>query len=216
MFNRVVKIMWFPIVAVAAAYMGLSAVDTAKAEEANPVVIMETSKGTITIELYPDKAPVSVENFLWYVDNSFYDGLIFHRVMPDFMIQGGGFTKDLVKKSSNPAIKNEATNGLKNSRGTVAMARTPDPNSATCQFFINLKDNNFLNYQNPQNYGYAVFGEVTDGMDVVDAIAAVKTVTKDGYKDVPATPVVITKAYRQEAPAKGDTKDAPEKASSGE
>jgi cyclophilin family peptidyl-prolyl cis-trans isomerase len=216
MFNRFVKVIWFPIVAALVACLGLWTVSTANAQEANPVVVMETSKGTITIELYPDKAPVSVENFLWYVDNSFYDGLIFHRVIPDFMIQGGGFTKDLVKKSSNPPIKNEANNGLKNNRGTVAMARTPDPNSATCQFFINLKDNNFLNYQNPQNYGYAVFGEVIDGMDVVDAIAAVKTATKDGYKDVPATPVVITKAYRQEAPAKGDTKDAPKKASAGE
>ena len=219
MFNRVLTVagrLVRPLavtVLVACVGISLTGIGALKAEEANPVVIMETSKGTITIELYPNKAPDTVKNFLSYVDNQFYDGLIFHRVIPNFMIQGGGFTKDLVKKSSNPPIKNEADNGLKNNRGTLAMARTNDPNSATCQFFINLKDNDFLDYKNPRNPGYAVFGTVTDGMDVVDAIAAVKTVSKDGYRDVPATPVVITKAYRQTP--ENAKKDA-EKASSGQ
>jgi cyclophilin family peptidyl-prolyl cis-trans isomerase len=168
----------------------------------NPMVIMETSKGTITIELYADKSPVSVENFLWYVDNNFYDGLVFHRVIPNFMIQGGGFTKDMTKKKTNPPIKNEANNGAKNMRGTLAMARTQDINSATAQFFINLKNNDFLNYQSPSQYGYAVFGKVVEGMDVVDAIAAVKTVTKGQYNDVPSTSITIEKAYRMEAASK--------------
>ncbi|MDH3215383.1 MAG: peptidylprolyl isomerase [Candidatus Krumholzibacteria bacterium] len=168
------------------------------AKAKSPVVVMETSKGAITIELYPDKAPKTVENFLWYVDNEFYNGLIFHRVMDNFMIQGGGFTKDLVQKQPNPAIENEAHNALTNARGTIAMARTPDVNSATCQFFINLKDNDFLNHKDktPRNYGYAVFGKVIDGMDVVDEIAKVKVVSKSGYENVPATPVVISKVYQ--------------------
>jgi peptidyl-prolyl cis-trans isomerase A (cyclophilin A) len=209
------RLLRYPAVVAIVACVGICMIGAgaAKAEEANPLVIMETTKGTITIELYPEEAPATVENFLWYVDNEFYDGLIFHRVIPNFMIQGGGFTKDLVKKSSNPAIKNEASNGLKNNRGTLAMARTPDPNSATCQFFINLKDNDFLNYTGPDNYGYAVFGAVIEGMDAVDAIAAVKTVTKDGYKDVPATPVVINKAYRKDAQATKKTEKDADKAS---
>lgn len=175
-------------------------IESPTAKTTNPVVIMETTKGTIKIELYPDEAPITVKNFLWYVDHKFYEGLIFHRVIGNFMIQGGGFTRDLVKKQPNAPIKNEADNGLKNERGTIAMARTSKINSATSQFFINLKDNHGLNFRERtlQGYGYAVFGRVIDGMDVVDAIAKVKTIRKDGYNDVPATPVVIKKAYRLE------------------
>lgn len=193
------------IAAAVVAVNGTSIAQTGK--EANPVVVMETTKGTITLELYPDKAPVTVENFLWYVDNGFFNGLIFHRVMTAFMIQGGGFTKDMVQKQPRPAIKNEAKNGLKNDRGTVAMARTTEINSATCQFFINLKDNGFLNYtgDDPKRYGYAVFAKVTDGMAVVDDIATVKVVDRDGHQNVPATPVVINKAYRAQAAKKQET-----------
>lgn len=185
---------------------------TTTAKEGNPVVVMETSKGTITIELYEEKAPVTVENFLWYVDNEFYDGLIFHRVMENFMIQGGGMTKDLVKKQGRDPIKNEAENGLKNDRGTLAMARTSDVNSATSQFFINLKDNAFLNFKDKtaRGYGYCVFGEVIDGMEAVDAIAAVRVVDKGGNQNVPATAVVINKAYRGEAPKKEKKEEAKE------
>jgi cyclophilin family peptidyl-prolyl cis-trans isomerase len=168
------------------------------------MVVMETTKGTITIELYSDKAPATVENFLWYVDNGFYNGLIFHRVIPNFMIQGGGFTKDMVQKEPKPPIKNEAKNGVGNARGTIAMARTTDINSATCQFFINLKDNGFLNYSGdtPQKYGYAVFGKVVDGMTVVDEIAKAKTADSGGHQNVPATPIIINKAYRAPAAKK--------------
>ncbi|MEE9270015.1 MAG: peptidylprolyl isomerase [Candidatus Krumholzibacteria bacterium] len=175
----------------------------AKGEEA-PVVVLETSLGDITIELNAEKAPISVKNFLWYVDHKFFDGLIFHRVISNFMIQGGGFTKDLVKKKGNPAIENEAHNGLKNVRGSIAMARTGAVNSATSQFFINVKDNAALNFKNKttNGYGYAVFGMVVDGLDVVDEIRNVKTVTKSGFNDVPATAVVIKRAYR------ADTKKA--------
>jgi cyclophilin family peptidyl-prolyl cis-trans isomerase len=166
-----------------AAFAGLLAAAPARA--ANPVVVMETSMGTIKIELYPDKAPVTVKNFLGYVDDKFYDNTIFHRVMgkentedqKDFMIQGGGFTKDRKEKKTKESIKNEADNGLSNKRGTIAMARTNNPNSATAQFFINVKDNDFLN-KNDRSAGYAVFGKVIDGMDVVDKIKAVKTGTK--------------------------------------
>ena len=174
-------------------------------EEKNPIVIMETTEGTITIELNREKAPVSVDNFLWYVEHKFYDGLIFHRVMSNFMIQGGGFTKDLVKKKGNPGIKNEADNGLSNLRGTLAMARIREVDSATSQFFINVKDNKGLDFRNktPDGYGYAVFGKVIDGMDVVDKIRNVPTVRKSGYDDVPATAVVISRAYRKEAKKKG-------------
>ncbi|MFQ5511503.1 MAG: peptidylprolyl isomerase [Candidatus Krumholzibacteriia bacterium] len=172
-------------------------------EEKNPIVVLETTLGDITLELNAEKAPITVDNFMWYVDHKFYDGLIFHRVISNFMIQGGGFTKDLVKKKGNPAIKNEADNGLKNVRGSIAMARTGVINSATSQFFINVKDNGSLNFRNktPQGYGYAVFGMVTDGLDVVDAIKGVQTVSKGGYNDVPATAVVIKRAYRKDAKA---------------
>jgi len=162
----------------------------------NPVVVLETSQGSIEIELDADKAPVSVQNFLAYVDAGFYDGTIFHRVIPGFMIQGGGFDAKLSQKSTRAPIKNEADNGLKNARGTLAMARTSDKDSATAQFFINLKDNDFLNHGG-RDFGYAVFGHVTKGMDVVDKIAAVKTGSQRGMSDVPVEVVVISKARRK-------------------
>lgn len=167
-------------------------VATAK-EESNPIVIMETSMGNIKIELFSKEAPVTVKNFIDYVQSGFYENTIFHRVIPNFMIQGGGFTADMKQKPTRTPIKNEASNGLKNKRGTIAMARTMIVDSATSQFFINHKDNPFLDYRDNsmQGFGYAVFGKVIDGMDVVDAIAKVKTGTKMGHQDVPLTPVVI-------------------------
>ncbi len=160
------------------------------------VVILETTKGEIEIELDTDKAPITVENFLEYVDAGFFDDTIFHRVIPDFMIQGGGFTADMSQKKTRAPIKNEADNGLKNDRGTLAMARTRDVNSATAQFFINLKDNDFLNHGG-RDFGYAVFGRVASGMEVVDAIAAVDTGRKGIHQNVPTEPVVIKKAKRK-------------------
>ena len=162
---------------------------------ANPIIKMETNKGNITIELYADKAPASAENMVSYVKDAFYDGLIFHRVIPGFMIQGGGMNPDMSEKSNKASIKNEANNGLKNDRGTLAMARTNDPHSATSQFFINLKDNAFLDHssESPQGWGYAVFGKVTEGMDIVDVIASVKTANHGGHGDVPLESVVINK-----------------------
>lgn len=162
-----------------------------EAEGGNPVVVMSTSKGDIKIELFKDKAPITVENFLSYVNEGFYDGTIFHRVIPNFMIQGGGFTPDFTQKPTKPPIKNEAANGLKNERGTLAMARTQVVDSATSQFFINLVDNSFLD-NGARDYGYAVFGKVIDGMDVVDEIAAVNTGSRGMYGDVPQEDVVIT------------------------
>ena len=164
-------------------------------------VVMETSKGEIVLELHPDKAPLTVKNFLNYVDAGFYNGTIFHRVIPGFMIQGGGFTQDMAKKPTKAPIKNEADNGLKNDRGTIAMARTPNPHSASSQFFINTVDNAFLNYkdQTTSGWGYTVFGNVIKGMDVVDAISKVKTVTQGGFRDVPKTPVEI-KTVRKAVP----------------
>ncbi len=172
---------------------------TGQALADNPKVRMETTAGTITIELYPDKAPKSVENFLAYVDEGYYDGTVFHRVIDGFMIQGGGFTDDLQKKPTKEAIENEADNGLKNERGTIAMARTGDPHSATSQFFINHKDNDFLNHsgKNPRGWGYAVFGKVTDGMEVVDKIATAPTGGKGPFPtDVPESTIVIEKVTR--------------------
>ena len=171
---------------------------SAIAEDINPKVVLETSKGKIVLELYPDNAPETVKNFLNYVEAKFYDGMIFHRVIPNFMIQGGGFTSDMKRKTTQPPIKNEADKGLKNDRGTIAMARTGDPHSATAQFFINSKNNDFLNYRSKtqQGWGYAAFGKVVDGMKTVDAISAVKTKTVGGVRDVPAEPVVITSAKR--------------------
>ena len=162
-------------------------------EGGNPVVLMKTSLGDVKIELDKAKAPVTVDNFVVYVNEKFYDGTIFHRVIPQFMIQGGGFDKDMNQKKTKAPIKNEAGNGLKNVTGTIAMARTSDPNSATAQFFINTKDNAFLDHKNDsaQGYGYAVFGKVVDGMDVVKKIEQVQTTTRPPYENVPVTPVVI-------------------------
>jgi cyclophilin family peptidyl-prolyl cis-trans isomerase len=166
---------------------------TIQANKTNPKVIMKTSMGDITIELYPDKAPISVKNFFSYVDEKFFDGTIFHRVMKGFMIQGGGLTPDFNSKPAKPAIKNEATNKLKNKRGTIAMARMPDKDSATSQFFINHADNPSLDHRDntPEGYGYAVFGKVINGMDVVDAIANVKIMTKSGRANVPRETITI-------------------------
>ncbi len=161
-----------------------------KPKGGNPVVIISTSMGDIEIELYPDKAPETVKNFLSYVNDRFYDGTIFHRVIPGFMIQGGGFTLDMKQKPTKAPIKNEANNGLKNDIGTIAMARTSVVDSATSQFFINLVDNNFLNH-GARDFGYAVFGKVIRGMDVVHKIAGVKTSNRGSFQDVPIEPVVI-------------------------
>ena len=160
-------------------------------------VTIETSKGSLILSLDEDKAPQTVENFLTYVDKQFYDGLIFHRVIPGFMVQGGGMTEAMQPKVTLSPIKNEANNGLKNQRGSIAMARTRDPHSATSQFFINTVDNDFLNYA-PGNPGYAVFGKVVEGMEVIDAIEAVPTTSKNGYRDVPAEPIVINRITRVE------------------
>jgi peptidyl-prolyl cis-trans isomerase A (cyclophilin A) len=159
----------------------------------NPVVLMQTSLGNIKLELFAAEAPLSVKNFLDYVKNGFYDGTIYHRVIPNFMIQGGGVTADMKQKPTGTPVKNEADNGLKNLRGTIAMARTMVVDSATAQFFINVVDNSALNHRDKtqQGYGYAVFGKVSEGMDVVDKIAAVKTGMQQGFRDVPETPVVI-------------------------
>ena len=164
----------------------------------NPQVVMETSKGDIVLELYPDKAPLTVKNFLDYIDAGFYSGTVFHRVIPGFMLQGGGFSRDMQKKSTLMPVKNEAFNGLKNDRGTIAMARTQDPHSASSQFFINTVDNAFLNYksQTTAGWGYAVFGKVIKGMEVVDAISKVQTGTQGRFRDVPKTPVEIIKVRR--------------------
>ena len=173
---------------------------SAIAEDINPKVVLETSKGKIVLELYPDNAPETVKNFMEYVDAKYYDGLIFHRVIPNFMIQGGGFTPDMKRKDTRAPIKNEADTGLKNDRGTIAMARTPNPHSATAQFFINSKNNDFLNFRSKtqQGWGYCAFGKVVEGMETVDAISAVKTTSSGPYRDVPAEPVVIKSAKRVE------------------
>lgn len=179
----------------------LLALSTSLMAQDNPVVVLETNKGVITIELWADKAPISVENFLRYTDNNFFDGLVFHRVIPGFMVQGGGFSPDLVQKSTYDPIKNEASAAVPNSRGTLAMARTNVVDSATSQFFINHADNAFLNHtdETPRGFGYAVFGEVIEGMDVVDEIAAVATGPgKGGHQNVPTEPVIIISAKRQE------------------
>lgn len=162
----------------------------------NTLVLMETSQGSIKLEINHQNAPVSAENFLRYVRSGFYDGTIFHRVIDGFMIQGGGFDPKMNKKETQAPIQNEADNGLKNLRGTLAMARTQDPHSATAQFFINHKDNGFLDFKakNPQGWGYAVFGRVIEGMDVVDKIAKTPTGMQNGMKDVPVSPVMIQKA----------------------
>jgi len=170
------------------------------AADKNPKVIMKTSMGDITLELYMDKAPVTVKNFVGYVDDKFYDGTIFHRVIKDFMIQGGGHTADMSKKPTKGPIKNEADNGLSNKRGTIAMARMPDPHSATAQFFINHIDNTNLDHmdKSDQGYGYCVFGNVVAGMDVVDAIANVKIMTRNGVPNVPRETIEIISVTKVE------------------
>ena len=161
-------------------------------ENKNPAVMMETSLGGIKIELFEKEAPISVKNFLEYAKSGFYKDTIFHRVIPGFMAQGGGFTADRKQKPTKTAIKNEATNGLKNDRGTLAMARTSAPDSATAQFFINVVNNNMLNRPNPDGAGYAVFGKVVEGMDVVDKIVNVKTQNVNMvFQNLPETPVLI-------------------------
>lgn len=181
------------------------AVPTAKAEnkkaakketKKDPTVVISTSMGDITVKLNAEKAPVTTENFLKYVDKKHFDGTIFHRVIKDFMIQGGGFTADMKEKETMAPIKNEANNKLSNKRGTIAMARTNDINSATAQFFINVENNERLDYKSDSQYGYAVFGEVTEGMDVVDKIRQVRTVSKGGHDDVPAQTVTIKSIHR--------------------
>ena len=191
--------MMIGMVVAATAMVQLSfAVEKVTMKAVNPQVVMETSEGTITIELWADKAPETVKNFLRYADEKFYDDTIFHRVIDNFMIQGGGVDADMKRKDSHQPIKNEASAELKNDRGTIAMARTRDIHSATCQFFINLKDNNFLNHSDntPQGFGYAVFGKVIKGMEVVDRIGKAKTTTSGPYRDVPAKPVIIKSVKR--------------------
>lgn len=160
------------------------------------LVLLQTSMGDIKLELYPEKAPVTVANFVSYVNAGHYDGTIFHRVIGNFMIQGGGFDKDMQQKATQPPIKNEANNGLKNDAGTIAMARTQDPHSASSQFFINVVNNDFLNYKSEtvQGWGYAVFGKVVEGIDVVNKIKAVPTTRVSHYQDVPREPVLIESA----------------------
>ena len=159
------------------------------------MIILHTTMGDISIELDFEKAPISSKNFTEYAQEGFYEGTIFHRVIEDFMVQGGGMTADLQSKETKDPIENEANNGLKNVRGSVAMARTPNPHSATAQFFINVKDNNFLNFQSEtsQGWGYAVFGQVTSGMDVVDAIRTVETGNAGMHQDVPVETITISK-----------------------
>lgn len=171
---------------------------TASTDQSNPKVMMKTSKGDIIIELFAKKAPITVKNFLSYVDDHFYDGTIFHRVWKGFMIQGGGLTADLNEKTTKPPIKNEAANGLKNKRGTIAMARTGIIDSATCQFYINHVDNPFLDHRDntPDGYGYAVFGKVIEGMDVVDAVADVRIKTQGMHKHVPRETITIISIRR--------------------
>jgi len=166
-------------------------------------ISIKTNHGTIVLELYPDKAPITVKNFVDYVESGFFNGTIFHRVIPGFMIQGGGFVPGMSQKETNANIKNEADNGLTNDIGTIAMARTPDPDSASSQFFLNVKDNAFLNYSapTPQGWGYCVFGKVTEGMDVVQAIEKVATSSAGMHQDVPIEDVIIEEATVIEAAA---------------
>ncbi len=168
------------------------------------MVIFSTSHGDITIELFPNEAPITVENFLKYVDDGFFDGTIFHRVIPGFMLQGGGFTADMAQKETREQIKNEADNGLKNTRGTLSMARTAVVDSATSQFFLNLVDNDFLDHGS-RDFGYAVFAKVVDGMEVADEIAKVATGNSGGHQNVPLEPVVINSARRVDGESEGNS-----------
>ena len=191
----------FPFSAPAAGLALLAALApglTVPAAAADPQVRLETSSGAIVLALDAAKAPATVENFLAHVDAGHYDNTLFHRVIPGFMIQGGGFDPDFRQKETREPIKNEADNGLKNLRGTIAMARTNDPHSATAQFFINSVDNDFLNHTapDPRGWGYAVFGRVTEGLEVVDAISQAPTGAKNGHQDVPLEPIVLLKAER--------------------
>lgn len=181
--------MYFRIASALALSLGL----TASALAANPNVRMTTSLGDVEMELYADKAPATVKNFLGYVDAGFYNGTVFHRVIPGFMIQGGGFEPGMKQKETRAPVQNEADNGLKNTLGTLAMARTMDPHSASAQFFINVADNDFLNHRgkNARGWGYAVFGKVTQGMDVVNKIVGVATGTNQGHENVPVKDVLI-------------------------
>jgi len=185
------KLAWISALSVLAAVTPAAAGDT-------PRVVLATDKGRIVLELYPDKAPKTVQNFLDYVDAGHYNNTIFHRVIPNFMIQGGGMSVSMKEKPTKAPIKNEADNGLKNQRGTIAMARTQVPDSATAQFFINTVNNDFLDFKNKtiQGWGYAVFGKVVEGMDVVDVIAKVKTGSRGGHQDVPVDTVMIITAER--------------------
>jgi cyclophilin family peptidyl-prolyl cis-trans isomerase len=173
---------------------------TVGARAANPIVVLETSMGNIKVELFEDKAPGTVKNFLSYVDDKFYDGTVFHRVIPDFMVQGGGMEPGLKEKKTKGNIKNESANGLGNARGTLAMARTPAPDSASSQFFINLKENGFLDRKQARDgVGYCVFGKVVEGMDVVDKIAAVRTGSRGPHENVPVEDVTIKSVKRADA-----------------
>jgi peptidyl-prolyl cis-trans isomerase A (cyclophilin A) len=178
-------------------FLTLSMADAAAAPADNPVVVLETSAGTVTIELDEARAPITVANFLKYVDSGFYDNLIFHRVIPGFMIQGGGMDDQMREKDPRPPIRNEASNGLSNKRGTLAMARTSNPHSATAQFFINLVDNARSLDPRSDSAGYAVFGKVISGLDVVDAIAKVPTGSRGPHDDVPLKPVYLKSAKRK-------------------
>lgn len=180
-------------------FLLLATLSTGATAQDNPVVIVETNKGTIKVELWADKAPLSAANFLRYTDGGFYDGLIFHRVIDGFMAQGGGFSEEMVQKSPFESIKNEASAAVPNKRGTLAMARTNVVDSATSQFFINLVDNDFLNHtdETPRGFGYAVFGEVIEGMDIVDQIAKVATGNSRGYQNVPTEAVIMLSVKRQ-------------------
>jgi cyclophilin family peptidyl-prolyl cis-trans isomerase len=186
------------VLAGAVAAMTLGSSGPVSAQD-NPVAVIETSLGSMTIELYRDKAPLTVDNFLRYIEDGFHAGTVFHRVIPNFMIQGGGLTPTLAEKATAKPIKNEATNGLTNDRGTLAMARTQVVDSATAQFFINLVDNPSLNHGgiDPRSFGYAVFGRVTDGLDVLDRIGAVRTQRQGPHQDVPVEPVTITSVTLQ-------------------
>lgn len=172
----------------------LCALGAAHAQEQAPKVLFQTTAGNFTVEVYPDKAPKTVENFLQYVKDKHYNGTIFHRVIPNFMVQGGGFSSNMQQKPTRAPVPLEASNKLKNDRGTIAMARTSDPNSATAQFFINVVDNQNLNAPRPDGYGYTVFGKVTQGMDTIDKIRSMPTTSAGMYQDVPQTPIVINSA----------------------
>ncbi|WP_087688138.1 peptidylprolyl isomerase [Pandoraea sp. PE-S2R-1] len=178
----------------AAALTGTVASLPVLAQATQPQVQFKTSAGNFTVELNPKAAPKTVDNFLQYVNSGFYNGTVFHRVIPGFMIQGGGFTADMNEKPTRAPIPIESQNGLKNTKGTIAMARTSNPNSATAQFFVNVSDNASLDYPSPDGYGYAVFGKVVAGMDTVEKIKGVATTSKGMYRDVPVTPVVIESA----------------------